>query len=49
MQRQRPQDPTPFDAGEALEGAAPWLVFGIIVVLVVLSILAAVLEMAWWR
>lgn len=42
-----PRHSNQFDAVEALERAAPWLVSGIIVALVLLSILSAVLRTPW--
>lgn len=48
MGRQGPEHSTQFDAIHALERAAPWIVFGIIVALVVLSVLSAALGMPWW-
>lgn len=48
MERKRPQDSRRFDAVRALERAAPWLVYGMIVALVVLSIVSAALGMPWW-
>jgi hypothetical protein len=48
-QRQSPKASTRIDAVDTLERAAPWIVFGIIVALVVLSILSAALGTPWWR